>query len=101
MKKAEEQERKKKHTGQVDVYPLYGCSLCSDVKNIDQHVILDHIEAKHVKSSYECGECGIILPTREITNTHKLKKHGEEMMKIMNNITSKYFTIIPKEGKIP
>ena len=84
----------------ADIYPDFSCVLCSDVRNKDQHVILDHIEGKHVKSSYECGECGIILPTREMMNAHKLKKHGNEMMKIMNSIASKYFTITPREGSV-
>ena len=68
------------------------------MRDDDQHVVLDHIETVHVKSAYECGECGIILPTREITNIHKLKKHGNELMKMANSIASKYGSILVKPG---
>ena len=74
------------------------CSLCNTIRDEGQHVVLDHIETEHVKCAYECGECGIILPTREITNAHKLKKHGNELLKIVNSITSKYRTITEKQG---
>ena len=70
--------------------PTFFCSLCNDVRSEDQHLVLDHIEATHVKSWYECGECGIILPTRQITNAHKFKKHNSELMRIANSITSNF-----------
>ena len=69
---------------------VFTCSSCKDIKDKDRHVILNHIEVMHVATSYECGECGIILPTRSLTNTHKLKKHSTELMEIISNITSQY-----------
>ena len=57
---------------------------------MNRHSILDHLELKHLKRSYECGECGILLPTRELMNAHKLKKHGKELMNVIQSITSKY-----------
>ena len=63
---------------------IYGCKLCiaNDKleENTDKHKMLDHIEMYHVKSAYECGECGIILPTRAIINTHKLKRHKDAIL---------------------
>ena len=63
---------------------MYVCKLCTTndktEEDRDKHKILDHIETHHVKSSYECGECGMILPTRAMINMHKLRKHREDIM---------------------
>ena len=78
--------------------PHFYCSLCNDIKHEDRHVVLDHLEAKHLKRSYECGECGILLPTRELTNAHKVKKHGKELIEILDRMKSKYCIDTKNEG---
>ena len=78
--------------------PYFYCSLCNDIKNEDKHIVLDHLESKHLKRSYECGECGILLPTRELTNAHKIKKHGKELIEILDRIKSKFCIDVKKEG---
>ena len=69
---------------------MYGCKMCIANGKIegyrDKHKILDHVETHHVKSTYECGECGIFLPTRAMINMHKLKKHSEEILNSSKNI---------------
>ena len=69
---------------------MYGCKLCIANDKIeedpDKHKMLDHIEMHHVKSAYECGECGIILPTRVLINTHKLKMHRDAILNVSKNI---------------
>ena len=69
---------------------IYSCKLCIADDTVeedqDKHKILDHIETHHVKSAYECGECGIILPTRAMINTHKLKRHRDAILSDSKNI---------------
>ena len=69
---------------------MFGCKVCITadkvVEDLDKYKILDHIETHHVKSTYECGECGMFLPTRRIINAHKLKKHGKDILNGSKNI---------------
>ena len=74
--------------------------MCDDIKAVDRHLVLDHLEAKHSKRSYECGKCGILLPTRELMNAHKLKKHGKELMKVIHSLASKYYSSVDVEGNV-
>ena len=77
---------------------IFTCSLCEGIKNNDRHLVLDHIETNHVISTYECGECGIILPTKSLINIHHIKKHGSELMGIINYAPSRYRNIIDVQG---
>ena len=69
---------------------IYSCKLCIANDNVEEdrnkHKILDHIETRHMKSAYQCGECGILLPTRAMTNAHKLKRHRDAILNDSKNI---------------
>ena len=55
------------------------CSECGQHSNNNKHVVMRHIEAKHVSIyAYPCGQCNQVCKTKHTRSIHMKRVHKTE-----------------------
>lgn len=59
----------------------FACQICQ-YKATKRHHVLNHIEAKHGNSTYNCDYCTYVCRTKNALHAHKSRTHRVQMQEI-------------------